>query len=309
MWKFFVKRIVMLIPILLGVAFIVFLIFNLAPGDPARLILGFDASEEDVMELREEMGLNDPFFIRYLKYVLSALHGDLGNSYKTGFKVTEQISPKLMNTLKLMVVATVFCVAIAIPLGMLAALKQNSIFDAMAMGVSLLGISLPTFWTGLILIIFFSVQLGILPASGGEGLKSMLLPVMTLSLNGLASIARTTRSSMLDVIHADYIRTAKGKGISRKDVIVKYALPNSLVPILTVVGVQMCFMISGTVLVESIFAWPGMGRLLVSSVNDRDFPLTMGCIITFAICFSLINLGVDILYGVVDPRIKAQYKK
>lgn len=309
MIKYILKRILAMIPILLGVSFIVFLILDFAPGDPARQILGFEATEEAVAELREEMGLNDPMIVRYCRYVFNAVRGDFGSSYKTGFAVTHQIGLKIPYTFRLMIICTIVSLVVAIPLGIIAALKQNSVFDALCMGLSLLGVSLPSFWIGLVLILLFSVKLGWLPASGGESNLSIVLPVITLTLNGLASIARTTRSAMLEVIKADYIRTARAKGLSKREIVFKHALPNCLIPILTVVGIQMCYMISGTVLVESIFAWPGMGRLLVSAVTDRDIPLTMGCILMFAICFSTINLCVDLMYAVVDPRIKAQYKK
>lgn len=309
MWKFILRRILALIPVLLGVTLFVFVILAVAPGDPARTVLGFEATQEAIDELREEMGLNDPILVRYFRYLGDLLHGDMGNSYKTGFSVTSQIAQRLPNTLRLMAASIILSVVIAIPLGILAALKQNSIFDALSMTVSLLGISLPSFWVGLILILLFSVRLGILPSSGSDGILTMVLPVLTLSLNGLSSIARTTRSSMLEIINADYIRTAKSKGLSKREVIVKHAIQNTFIPILTVVGIQMCFMISGTILVESVFAWPGMGRLLVSAIGDRDIPIIMGCVIVFAVCFSIINLLTDLMYAVVDPRVKAQYRK
>lgn len=309
MWKFILRRILALIPVLLGVTLFVFVILAVAPGDPARTVLGFEATQEAIDELREEMGLNDPILVRYFRYLGDLLHGDMGNSYKTGFSVTSQIAQRLPNTLRLMAASIILSVVIAIPLGILAALKQNSIFDALSMTVSLLGISLPSFWVGLILILLFSVKLGILPSSGSDGILTMVLPVLTLSLNGLSSIARTTRSSMLEIINADYIRTAKSKGLSKREVIVKHAIQNTFIPILTVVGIQMCFMISGTILVESVFAWPGMGRLLVSAIGDRDIPIIMGCVIVFAVCFSIINLLTDLMYAVVDPRVKAQYRK
>ena len=230
MWKFILRRILALIPVLLGVTLFVFVILAVAPGDPARTVLGFEATQEAIDELREEMGLNDPILVRYFRYLGDLLHGDMGNSYKTGFSVTSQIAQRLPNTLRLMAASIILSVVIAIPLGILAALKQNSIFDALSMTVSLLGISLPSFWVGLILILLFSVRLGILPSSGSDGILTMVLPVLTLSLNGLSSIARTTRSSMLEIINADYIRTAKSKGLSKREVIVKHAIQNTFKP-------------------------------------------------------------------------------
>ncbi|MDO4314435.1 MAG: ABC transporter permease [Oscillospiraceae bacterium] len=308
MWKYVLKRLVAMIPVLICVTFLVFMIFQYAEGDPARMILGFDATEEAVAELREEMGLNDPKIVQYGRYMWNLLHGDFGTSYSTRMPVVTELASRFPNTLKLAAVSIVVAMAVSISLGVLAAIKQNSIFDMFSMVLALLGISLPTFWIGLICIIIFSVHLDWLPSGGSEGLRSMVLPVITLSMNSVAAITRTTRSSMLDVIHSDYNRTAKSKGLSKSEVIWRHTLPNALIPTLTVAGIQTCFMVSGTIMVENVFAWPGIGRLLVSATQNRDVPLALGCIILFSVSFSLINLVVDLLYAAVDPRIRASYK-
>ncbi|HOG00549.1 MAG: Glutathione transport system permease protein GsiC [Firmicutes bacterium ADurb.Bin248] len=309
MWKFVLKRLLALIPVLFGVTLLVFLILSFAPGDPARTILGAEATEEQINHLREEMGLNDNVFVQYARYIIKGVSGDLGTSYKTRLPVVTEIVSRFPYTLRLVVVGMIIAIIIALPLGVIAGVKQNSLFDRLSMVLSLLGISLPTFWVGLLCILLFSVTLGWLPSGGNDSLKDMILPTLTISLCSLAGIARTTRSSMLEVIRADYIRTARGKGISQAKVVIRHALQNAMIPTLTVAGLQICNMIAGTVLVENIFSWPGIGRLLVTSIQERDIPLVLGCIIVFTICFTIINLVVDILYGVIDPRIKAQYKK
>lgn len=309
MWKFVAKRILALIPVLLCVTFLLFVVLSLAPGDPARLILGLEATEAHVEQKREDMGLNDPIGVQYARYIKNLLKGDMGTSYKNGVEVSMEISERFPFTLRLALSGICVALIIALPLGIMAAVKQNSFFDSFSMVLALLGISLPTFWLGLLGILLFSVALQWLPSGGVGGIKSAILPVLAMSMSCLAGIARTTRSSMLEVIRSDYIRTARAKGLGYTTVIVRHALRNALIPTLTVVGLQVCTMISATVLVESIFSWPGIGRLLVTSINDRDMPLVLGCIIVFTVCFSIINLTIDLLYGVVDPRIKAQYKK
>lgn len=308
MWKFYLKRIFALIPVLLGVTFLVYVILSFAPGDPARTILGLEATDESVAQLREKMGLNDSVFVQYFRYIFNAIQGDMGTSYKSGLPVSTEIASRFPNTLQLALWGIVVALVIALPLGILAAIKQNSFFDGFSMVLALLGVSLPTFWLGLLAILLFSVKLQWLPSTGKEGPFSVILPVLAMSLSCLAGIARTTRSSMLEVIRSDYIRTARSKGLPKRKIIFKHALQNAMIPTLTVAGLQVCTMISGTVLVEQIFAWPGIGRLLVAAIQDRDTPLILGCIVVFTICFTLINLIVDVLYGVFDPRIKAQYK-
>lgn len=309
MWKFIVKRILALIPVLLCVTFLLYVALSLAPGDPARTILGLEATEERVQQKREEMGLNDPVVIQYLRYLSKLVKGDMGTSYKNGVDVATEIAGRFPFTLRLAISGICVALVIALPLGIMAAVKQNSFFDSFSMALALLGISLPTFWLGLLGILLFSVTLHWLPSGGVGGIESAILPVFAMSMSCLAGIARTTRSSMLEVIRSDYIRTARAKGLNKSKIITRHALKNAMIPTLTVAGLQICTMLSATVLVESIFSWPGIGRLLVTSINDRDMPIILGCIIVFTVCFSIVNLIIDLLYGAFDPRIKAQYKK
>ena len=308
MWKFIAKRLVSMIPVLLGVTLIIYLIMSMAPGDPAKVILGEQATPEQIAELREEMGLNDPVLVQYGRYISGLVRGDMGESYNSGLPCQVEIFARFPNTLRLATVAVTISVILALPLGVLAAVKQNTLFDGISMVIALIGISMPVFWLGLLLILAFSLNLGWFPSSGSEGLKSMVLPAITLGFNHMASIARITRSSMLEVIRQDYIRTARAKGVSEKNVITKHALKNALIPTITVVGLQIGAMLGGSVMTESVFAWPGIGRLMVQSINKRDIPMVLGWVIMFSVSFSIINLIVDILYGFVDPRIKSQYK-
>jgi peptide/nickel transport system permease protein len=287
----------------------VFFILDLAPGDPAKTILGEQATPEAVESLREEMGLNDPFLVRYARYMFYLAHGDLGTSYKTKDPVAKEIWARLPNTAKLAFSSTLVAIALALPLGVIAAIKQNTLFDGISMFISLLGISMPVFWMGLLLILLFSVKLGWFPVSGADqGIKSMILPSFALGFMHMAAIARTTRSSMLETIRQDYIRTVRAKGLPEREIITDHALRNALIPTTTVIGLQIGSMLGGSVLTESVFAWPGIGRYMIQSIQGRDIPSVMGCIIIFALSFAIINLIVDLIYGFIDPRIKAQYK-
>ena len=308
MWKFILKRLLMLIPVLIGVTLLVFLILNMAPGDPAKVILGEQATPEQIAELREQMGLNVPVLVQYGRYIVKLVQGDMGDSYKTKGPVSEEVFNRFPNTIQLTVAAMLIAIVVAIPLGVIAAVKQNTIFDGVSMIIALIGVSMPIFWLGLLLILLFSLRLGWFPVSGKSGFSSIVLPAIALGFNHMASIARTTRSSMLETIRQDYIRTVRAKGVAYGVVIRKHALKNALIPVITVIGLQIGYMLGGSVLTETVFAWPGVGRLMVDSINGRDIPMVMGCIILVCATFSLVNLAVDILYGFVDPRIKSQYK-
>ena len=309
MLKYVIKRILSLIPVILGTTLIVFLILNVAKGDPARMILGQEATEEQVEELREELGLNDPVLVQYGRYMLDLLRGDMGISYKTGLPVAEEIGMRFPYTLVLAFVAISVSMILAVPLGVIAAIKQNSIFDGVSMVISLIGVSMPGFWLGLLLIIVFAQNLGWFPSFGADELSSIVLPAVTIAFLSMASIARTMRSSMLEVIRQDYIRTARAKGLSEREVIWHHALRNAMIPTVTAVGLQFGIQMGGSVLTETVFAWPGIGRLMITSINSRDIPTVLGCIIIFAICFAVVNLLVDLLYGFIDPRMKAQYSE
>ena len=308
MWKFIVKRLIMLIPVLIGVTLLVFLILQLAPGDPAKVILGEQATPEQIQELRDSLGLNDPVLVQYANYIIKLVQGDMGDSYKTRGPVSEEVFNRFPNTIKLTACAMLLAVVVAVPLGVVAAVKQNTLFDSISMVIALIGVSMPIFWLGLLLILLFSLKMGLFPSSGSEGIKSIVLPAVALGFNHMASIARTTRSSMLETIRQDYIRTVRAKGVAYGVVIRKHALKNALIPTITVIGLQIGYMLGGSVLTETVFAWPGVGRLMVDSINGRDIPMVMGCIILVCATFSVVNLVVDILYGMVDPRIKSQYK-
>lgn len=308
MWKFIAKRLVAMIPVLLGVTLVIYLILNMAPGDPAKVILGEQATPEQIAELREEMGLNDPVLVQYARYIFNLVQGDMGESYNSGLKCNVEIFARFPNTLRLTICAISLAVILALPIGIIAAVKQNSIFDGVSMFIALIGLSMPVFWLGLLLILFFSLRLGWFPSSGAEGWKSLVLPTVTLGFQQMASIARVTRSSMLEVIRADYIRTARAKGVAESKVITKHALKNALIPTVTVVGLQFGGMLGGSVMTESVYAWPGVGRLMVQSINKRDIPMVLGCVIMFSVTSSVVNLLVDVLYGFIDPRIKSQYK-
>lgn len=307
MWKFIFKRVISLIPVIVGVTLIVYFIMSLAPGDPAKMILGDEASPESIQQLRTEMGLDDPLLIQYGRYMIKIIQGDMGISYKSKKPVTQEIWARFPNTIKLTLTAISFAVIIALPLGIIAAVKQNSFIDGFSMFLALLGVSMPAFWFGLLLILFFSLGLGWFPSSGSDTLKSIVLPSIALGFLHMASIARTTRSSMLEVIRQDFIRTARSKGLSYSKVIRKHALPNALIPTVTVIGLQVGVLLGGAVIIETVFAWPGVGRLMVMSIMGRDMPMVMGCIIIFATGFSIVNLLVDLLYGFIDPRIRSMY--
>lgn len=308
MLKFIVKRLLALIPVLIGVTLIVFLILSFAPGDPARVILGEQARPEDIEALREQMGLNDPVLVQYGRYMVNLFQGDMGTSYKTKNQVSSEIISRLPNTVKLAASATLVSILFALPLGVIAAVKQNTWIDGVSMFIALLGVSMPVFWLALLMILLFSLRLGWFPASGADGWKAMVLPSCALGFLHMASIARTTRSSMLETIRQDYIRTVRAKGVSERKVITRHALKNALIPTITVIGLQIGAMMGGSVLTETVFAWPGIGRLMIQSIQGRDIPMVLGCVIMFSMMFAIVNLIVDVLYGFVDPRIKSQYK-
>lgn len=308
MHKYVLKRILLLIPVLLGVSLLVFAIMSLTPGDPAQLILGENAPKEAVLKLREEMGLNDPFFMQYFRFVKNAIMGDFGRSYTTGREVFGEIFARFPNTLILAVIGIIISVCIGIPIGIISATRQYSFLDSFSMVIALLGVSMPVFWLGLMLILTFSVKLGWLPSGGFDGLKSIILPAVTLGVGSAAIITRMTRSSMLEVIRQDYIRTARAKGVAEKVVINKHALKNALIPIITVVGLQFGHLLGGAVLTESVYSWPGVGRMMVDAIRQKDTPTVLAAVVFLAAAFSVVNLLVDILYAYVDPRIKSQYK-
>ena len=310
MHKYVIKRLLMMIPVRLCVAFVIYAIMNVAEGDPVYSVVSADATEAQIEAAREELGLNGTLLERYFRYVKGMLTGDLGTSYVSKRDVMQTYLERLPNTLKLASVTMVVALAISIPLGIIAAVNQNSIKDTIAMVLALLGLSMPNFWLGLLLIMLFSLKLGWLPSGGYEnGMLSLILPAFTIGAGLAAFMTRSTRSSMLDVIRQDYLRMARAKGVSERKVIRKHALRNALIPIITVFGVQFSNVLGGSVLAETVFAWPGVGRLVVDAIDQRDIPMVTGALVMTTMIVSIVNLLIDIVYAFVDPRIKSQYTK
>ncbi|MEG6573033.1 MAG: glutathione ABC transporter permease GsiC [Caldibacillus debilis] len=317
MGKYILKRLFDLVPTLFAVAIITFIITRIIPGDPASVMLGPQASVEDVKELREELGLNDPLHVQFFHYMKDLLTGDLGVSLTYNEPVIGLILERFPNTLILSFSALLIAILIGVPAGIIAAYKQNSLIDYAVMLVSLIGVSMPIFWLGVMLVLYFSVHLGWLPATGmgspEDGmlsfLKYLILPSITLATIPMANFARITRSSMLEVISQEYIKTARAKGLSEFLVVCKHAFKNALTPILTVLGMQISMMLGGAVLTETIYSWPGMGRLIVDAIEKRDFVVVQGTVLFIAVIFILVNLLVDILYKVVNPKINYSAEK
>lgn len=310
MLKYVIRRIMLMIPVILGVSFIVFFIMSFTPGDPARLILGESATFEDIANLREEMGLNDNFFLRYIRYIKNAVFSfDFGNSYSTKQPVTIELFERFPSTLKLAFGSTLLMVLIGVPVGIISAVKQYTLIDKISLISALLLTSMPAFWLGLMLILLFSLRLGWLPATGVDTLVHFILPCVTLAAAMMASLIRMTRSNMLEVIRQDYIRTARAKGAKEMSVIYKHALRNALLPVITIIGLNFGGLLGGTMIIESVFAMPGLGTLTINAIRMKDTPTVMSSILFVAIFAGIINLIVDILYVYVDPRIKSQYSK
>lgn len=304
------KRILMMIPVLIGVSFLVFTLLHFAPGDPARIILGDDAPMEAIEQKREELGLNDPFITQYVRYVTDIVtKGDFGDSFKSNRPVVEVIFERYPTTLKMATVCLVMMVLMGLPIGIISAVKQYSWIDNIAVTIGLVAVSMPNFWQGMVLIIIFSTKLHLLPASGFYGWEYWILPAMTVGFSNAASLLRTTRSSMLECIRQDYVVTARAKGQKEIIVILHHVLRNALLPIFTVVGISFGIMLGGAIVSEQVFSIPGIGKLMIDSINSRDYPVVQGAVLLVAFSFSIINLIVDILYSFIDPRIKIQGKK
>ncbi len=310
MTKYILKRIFLMFPVILGVSFIVFLIMSFTPGDPARLILGESATFEDIEILREEMGLNDNFFVRYFNYVKNAVTNfDFGNSYTTKQPVTNELFARFPSTLKLALGSVFLMVMIGVPIGIISAVKQYSLIDRISLVGALLLTSMPAFWFGLMLVLVFALRLRWFPATGADTIKHFILPCFTLAAAMMANLIRMTRSIMLEVIRQDYIRTARAKGVKEMTVIYKHALRNALLPVVTIIGLNLGGLLGGTMIIESVFAMPGLGTLTIESIRMKNTPTVMASILFVAILAGIINLIVDILYVYIDPRIKSQYAK
>lgn len=308
MVKYIIRRLLMLIGVLLGVSLFVFVIFNISQGDPATIILGMGATPENVAQLREELGLNEPLFVRYFDYLKKAIHLDFGNSWRTNMPVFYEVFSRFPVTVNLTFFSMLLAIVIGMPVGIISAVKQYSIFDNSVMFVTLILTSLPPFWIGLMLMLLFSLKLDLFPATGADSWINYILPCITLATRYIALIARMTRSTMLEVVRSDYVRTAKAKGASWYRIITKHCFKNVLIPIVTVIGVSFGYALGGAVLIESVFTMPGVGILLVESIRAKDLPIIMADVLLLGISFSIINLIVDILYGFIDPRLRYQYK-
>ncbi len=308
MHKYIFKRLLLLFPIILGVNFIVFLILDMTPGTPGRLLLGPLAPQEAVDRKNEELGYNRPFGVRYVSYVADAVRGDFGKSYRTSQPVFSEIVPRFPTTLKLAAFSVLLSVLIGIPLGIFSAVKQYSKLDTVTTVTAMFTASIPDFWLGLMLMLLFSLKLRLLPPEGIESPLGYIMPTLSLALPSSAFILRLTRTTMLETVRQDYIRTARAKGASERTVVWKHALKNALLPIITVVGSQFGYLLGGSIVVETIFGIPGLGMLTVTSIKAKDMPQVMAAIIFLAVLFVLIMLLVDLLYAFVDPRVKARYK-
>ena len=306
MLRYLVHRLLLTIPVLLGVATLVFSLIHLVPGDPAQAMLGDGASAQDIVELRTSLGLDRPLLEQYVTFLRRAIIGDLGLSFRTGQPVTAMIVERLPATAELAIAAMIVAVVIALPLGIVAAVWRGTAADYGAMTFALAGVSIPNFWLGPLLAIVFAVELGWLPVSGRGTLLHLILPAVSLGLALAAILARMTRASLLDELRELYVCAARARGVSRAAAVTMHALRNSLVPLLTIVALQFGAVLTGAVITETIFAWPGIGRLLIQSIGFRDYPMVQGCILLIAVTYVTVNLVTDVMYGVLDPRIRLE---
>ncbi|WP_455648951.1 ABC transporter permease [Enterocloster citroniae] len=309
MIRYIGKRLLQMIPILLTVAILIFTLMYFVPGDPVQIMLGDTATPEQVAAARASFGLDQPYIIRLWNYLTGIVHLDFGTSYIQGSSVASELFLRFPRTLILSSLSILFTIVVGIPIGIQCAINANKLSDKIWMFLTMLGNSMPGFWLALLLVLLFSVKLGLLPSNGTGGIEYYILPVVANSIGSLADIARQTRSSMLEVIRSDYVVTARAKGLKEKAVIWKHALPNALIPIITLCGSRFGFMLGGTVIIESVFSIPGIGMYMVNGINSRDYPVVQGSIIYIAFIFAFIMLITDLIYAYVDPRIKAQYVK
>jgi ABC-type dipeptide/oligopeptide/nickel transport system permease component len=308
MGKYILKRLLQMIPVVLGVTILIFTIMYFIPGDPVRLMLGVEPTPAQIAAKRQELGLNDPYLVRLGKYVEGiVLHFDFGESWVYHTPVTKELLQRFPRTLTIALICMLLQVLVGTPLGIIAAINRNGWGDRLSMFIALFGVSMPNFWIALMLVLFFSVKLGWLPPYGMKGIEYYILPCIANAFPGIATQARQTRSSMLEVIRSDYITTARAKGMSEFRILMKHALPNALLPVITVIGNGMGMMLAGTVVIEMIFAIPGVGWYLVGAINTRDINVVQSSVIFLAIAFALIMLLVDLAYAFIDPRVKAQF--
>lgn len=308
MGKYILKRLLVVIPTLLFIVFVVFFILNITPGDPGRIMLGPTATQEQVDMLNESLGVNRPLLVRYVDYIWDALHGDFCTSYTFNVPVTQVLMPKFPTTLRLAILSVCCSALLGIPLGILSAVKKHSLIDNALTVLALFLASVPGFWLGLMLMLWLSLSWGLLPSSGVGTWQHYIMPVMTLALPSAAFISRLTRTTMLDSMNQDYIRTAKGKGARDRRVIFGHALRNALIPVITQLGMNFAGLLGGAMITEIVFGLPGFGNAIVAAIKAKDVPLTMFAVIFLSTTFMLIMLVVDLIYAFIDPRIKAQYE-
>jgi peptide/nickel transport system permease protein/oligopeptide transport system permease protein len=306
MLTFVLRRLVLAVPVLLGVIFAVMLTLDLVPGDAVALMLGEHATKDAVAQLREFLGLDKPLAVRYVQYLGRLATGDLGRSFQQNRPVADELWDAWPATLQLTVAALLLATLVGVSTGIVSAVWPNSAFDALARLGSLFGLSMPVFWTGLVLIVVFSLWFAWLPVGGMGSPRHLVLPAVTLALPSIAMIARMTRSSVLEVLREDFVRTARAKGVRERLVVVKHALRNAFIPILTLIGLQAGQLLGGAVLTETVFSWPGLGRLMVKAIFARDYILLQGAVLLFALAFVVVNLAVDLAYGALDPRVSRQ---
>jgi ABC-type dipeptide/oligopeptide/nickel transport system permease component len=304
MHRYLLRRLLLTIPVLLGVATLVFALIHLVPGDPAQSMLGEGASAEELTTLRRSLGLDRPLLAQYGSFLAGLARGDLGTSFRYGTPVTREIGARLYRTVQLALAAMLVALLFAIPLGIIAAVFRGTAIDHAAMTVSLVGISMPNFWLGPLLAILFAVRLGWLPVAGTGSLAHLVLPAVTLGAALAAILARMTRASVLEELRELYVLAARARGLSRTRAVLRHAFRNSLIPVVTIVGLQFGAVLTGTIITETIFAWPGVGRLLIQSISFRDYPLVQGCILFISFTYVLMNLLTDLTYGFLDPRIR-----
>lgn len=300
---YLLRRLLQSLVVLFGVSCVVFFILYLT-GDPALVLLPPDASAEDVIRFREVMGFNDPFIVQYGRFLGGAIRGDFGQSIRHGEPAFDLVLERMPATFELAGAGLLIALCLAIPAGIISAVRRNTVADYVATVIALLGQSMPTFWLGIMLILVFSVQFNLLPSSGRGGIQHLVLPAVTLGLFTTARITRLTRSGMLEVLNQDYIRTARAKGVSNQPVVWKHALKNAAIPIVTIVGIELGTLLGGSVITETIFAWPGVGRLSVQAIYNRDYPVVQAAVFLLATTFVLVNLLVDFIYTYLDPRIR-----
>ncbi len=310
MLRYIIRRLLLMIPVLAGVIFIVFTINRMTPGDPVQAMLGASYTQEQYDITRERLGLDEPYIVQLFDYYKGIVtHFDLGTSYRTGRAVTTEIAERFEVTMVLGLIGVFITIIVGVPAGMISATRQYSVLDYGVTLSSMFFAAVPSFWLALMLMLVFSAKLGWLPASGISSWKSWIMPCLAVGLQPVAVVARMTRSSMLEVIRQDYIRTARAKGLSERMIIRRHALKNSLIPVITMIGIQIGTIIGGAVVIEAIFSIPGMGNLMMTAINNRDYPLVQGSVLVLSMSICLMNLIVDIVYGFVDPRIMAQYKR